>query len=908
MATAEEETPHSSRSFTPTLFGRRAETELITTLLSHAEAGSGTTALVTGPGGIGKTSLLGWLEEAARSRNLWVRRGYCLPGIQDPFFAMEQVLRSGKKETQRDVEPKASRGVKDLPLAFKPRPAGAANSGRLPAAFIPFDKEQVKVTSSAKGAPENVLLDYLNRIESEARIHPCVLLLDDFQWADPDSVEALRFLSWNIKKMPVLITVALRDDEVEGTPLKKVLTDLRSEGLAEDIPLSGLEAEDIHSLLQNIVKAPLDDRKAAAAERFLMEMTGGNPYFFMEVVRLWQERGVIRNEGGRAVIDVPHSGTSGKTKLIVPDSVSHLLTGRLSTLNEEETELLEAAAMLGQEFEVAPLEYLFSSHREGVRSSLKELSAKRWLDIPSSRGEGRRYAFSHALLWETVRESTPDKKVKPWAGQLASWWAEHLPADLDQISALYELGELNAKALGFIDKAIDLSLQMHAHERVARYFEKGLMMMEGEGTSPGEIAKWGLSIMDNLLKDGGTRWIEPMCSRLLKMAPPEPLSWELSLRFASVIWGERPKEARQLLQKVDKAARQGPQTPPQVLLGKIAVVSSRLLYYEGSPDESAELSKKALSMLPEEERYFRGLAYLMMGWVSNDKRQSEEAATCLEKGLSVAKEGKQWGLIPLFLNLKGAIAFLKGDLKKAEECFGEASATCRELGHVRNFTIFLTNVSMARLQMGDTEGAEKVAREALRVAQVFNHKLLEGAANHTLGEALMRRGLPDDAMVLFTQAKGIYNEAGNTENSREVDLDMVEAMSLMGDASGALDTFKRIAEQGEPKQDGVAGFHMLGFRIKLAMGAKDEAKAEVELALDESKKRGLRYWEGRALLGLSEWERKYESPQNATKTREEAEKVLKECGVVNLEPFTERIRTLMERGRLGSGANRPQNT
>jgi tetratricopeptide (TPR) repeat protein len=858
--------------------------DLIATLLSHAEAGSGATVLVTGPGGIGKTSILRWLEESARSRNLWVRWGYCLPGIQDPFFAMEQVLRPVKGAARHDADSKSSPDMKELPLALKPRPVGSASSSGLPMAFIPFEKEPAGTHSSAKGAPANVLLDYLARIEREALVHPCVLLIDDFQWADPDSVEALRFLSRNIRRMPVLIVVALREDEVRSMPLHEVLRDLRRDGLAKDIPLAGLEEGEILNLLQNTIKAPLDDRRAAAAARFLRETTGGNPYFFLEVVRLWQEIGLIHIEGGVAVITIPRAGSSEKASLTVPDSVSNLLTRRLGFLNWEDTELLEGAAMLGQEFRVAPLEDLFQAHSETVRSSLEKLSGKRGLVAPKG-AEGIRYAFTHTLLWETVRQSTPAEKSKLWAGKLAAWWAENLPADIDQIATLYELGGQDKMALECIDKAIDLSLQMHAHERVVRYFEKGLALMEREKTPVVNVAEWGLSVVDRLRGDGAfIRLVESLCRRLLQADPPKPLSWELQVRLANTTDVTGVREARQLLDKVYEETRQRPGLASRALQGRMAVTNSKILYEEGKKDASEIFAKESLDLLPEEERYFRGLVYYDLGWSYMDENNWGEAATNLEKGLEIARGGKIWGLVPPLLDLRGAIAITKGDLKAAEEYFNEAVATCRNLGQAPQLSAGLSNLSLTRGEMGNLDGAEEAAKEALQVADAFDLQFAQGIAAHVLGQVMVQRKALNDAMELFGKARMLYEKTGDTEMNLQLDLDTAEAMIVMGDAPGALAILTRLTN-GDLMQDQVAQFHLLKARYAMATGAKEEARAEMERTLEESKQRGLRCWEGRAHLALSVWEKRYGSPEDATKALDEANRILKECGVVNVELF-----------------------
>jgi tetratricopeptide (TPR) repeat protein len=912
MATPTMAEQRSSPTKPPTLVGRQEETAALSAILAEAEGGQGITALITGPGGIGKTALLRWLEEVAISHNLWMRWGYCLPEVSEPFFPMEQIFRSDEEDEQ------GGEG-KGLPLAFVPlgkgtrpemgrgqrgsEPEGYSEQMSAPLAFVPLGKETgqsggregpidapmafmpvARETEGRSRAPANVLLDYLSRIEKESWEHPCVIFLDDFQWADPDSVQALRFLSRNIKRMTVLIAVTIREDEVNDPSFLEALSEMRRGGLVKDVPLAGLREKEAQQLLERAINAPLETGKAAAAVHFLLDLTGGNPYFFLETVRHLQDAGMVRMGGKKAVLEVPTGRGPVGLGLSVPDSVTALLDRRLSTLTKDESELLAGAAFIGQEFEVAPLQELFGYPRNVVSKALKELSTKKDVVVPRGEG-GTKYAFAHALLWDSVRKSVPEEKRKEWSGKLASWWEAHLPADIERITTLYQLGGLNAKALTCVDRVIEISLQMHAHERVARCVEMGLRLMEQEGTPVEGMAEWGLAVVDRLRGDGGDHnWNTPIYRRLLQMGPPEPASWELLIRLANETTMDQTKEARQLFNKVQEATRHRPELASQALLGRIAVANSWLLYFEGNSNGSIECAREALSILPEDERLFRGLMLWHMGWIAMDLNRFEEAADDLEKGLAVAKAGKLMGLIPLLLNVKGAIALMRGDLIGSENCFSEASATCRNLGQIRNRTVFLANLSYTRAHMGDLDGAESAAREALRISDAFDQPYGQSCALQALGEIMLMRKAP--AIDTFNKAIGILKEIGNTETIFDLDLDITEATGVMGDPAGALVSLKEMKDEVVPKQEYRARIHMLRGRFAMETGAKDEARSELERALEESRQGNQLYWEGRAMLLLSEWEKRYGSPENAAKAREESEKILGECGVVNLGVFT----------------------
>ena len=47
---------------------------------------------------------------------------------------------------------------------------------------------------------------------------PLLLLLDDLQWADPASLDLLRFLARSLATLPLLLVVNYRPDDLDASP------------------------------------------------------------------------------------------------------------------------------------------------------------------------------------------------------------------------------------------------------------------------------------------------------------------------------------------------------------------------------------------------------------------------------------------------------------------------------------------------------------------------------------------------------------------------------------------------------------------------------------------------------------------------------------------------------------------
>ena len=871
------QTPSSEHS----LFGRHTETLALRSLLVQIREGQGRTVIISGPGGIGKTTLLRWIEEEATGYKLTVRWGQCLPGVNHPFFPIDQLFRTFEGRDRAEHPPRGnwadeSGGKGRLhPLAQL-----AAKNGELsglPLAMIPVE-DKGAADAPVVRAPATVLLDYLSFLEREVLSTPLVLLLDDFHWADPDSVQALKFLSRNIRNMPVLLAVALREDEVDDPAFLEVLRDMRREKLVSDIRLKGLNESAARQLLESVAQANIDPAAVRTALRSLMERTGGNPYFLVETAHQLQEGGRVRNVDGKAMLDLPSAEGGRSEDLPIPVSVSDLLSKRLAALSSSERELLEVAALVGQEFKVAPIEGLIRSPEHDIEKTLRKLSAERGLLLQKSGGE-LCYTFAHTLLWESVRNSMPASRKRELAEKLATWWEEHEPADVEKITSLYYEGGVSDKGLSWTEKAIAISLQSHAHQRVARHFATGLSLMELDHAPVSKKTEWGLSVLQQLRRDGAdSQVIEPLCHDLVELGPPEPLLSHVLLELVSAS-RSRAREARQLLTKVQRTVRlsQGADTP--ALLGRIAVMDTTILFREGKFDAARDSAHTALSKLPGEDTYFLGLAHHYLGWIDMMMAHWEEADQNLEEGLRFAKAGNAGGLIPRILNLEGAIAFVKGDLTRAEQTLSQFVEVARNLGRFHLYVTALGNLSIVMSYRGNLDGAEKVAKEALRVAETFATPTGTGEALQQLGYIRLLRGSPDDAKRFFKLAEKAYTEQGFMSHLVGLHLDMAEAKGAAGDPAAALRDLAEAERGGNLEVDEMAQLYLRKAVFSMAIGARDEAKAAVESALSQSRQRNQHYWEGRALLTLAEWEGRYGPPSEAAKTRQEAERVLKSCGV-----------------------------
>ena len=109
---------------------------------------------------------------------------------------------------------------------------------------------------------------------------PLLLLIDDLQWCDQETLQWLHFLlRFDPKKRLLIIGTARPEELVPPHPVADWLMQLRSEGSVIELALGSLDAAETAQLAAQVTKDDLDDRSALQ----LYRETEGNPLFVVEM-------------------------------------------------------------------------------------------------------------------------------------------------------------------------------------------------------------------------------------------------------------------------------------------------------------------------------------------------------------------------------------------------------------------------------------------------------------------------------------------------------------------------------------------------------------------------------------------------------------------------------------------------
>ncbi|MEU8418930.1 AAA family ATPase [Amycolatopsis japonica] len=386
------------------LIGRDHPAGVLRAEIARATESHGGLVLVTGEAGIGKTTLVTGAAEEAKRLGALVLNGSCWDSASAPgYWPWTQVVRGLRRAVGERCWAAMADSALDV-LLGEARGDGAADGFRL------YDA----VTSVLVAASQD---------------QPVVVVLDDLHWADAASLRLLEFAAQHTWFERLLLIGTYRDVEVEATdhPLRSLMLPLLAK--ATSVTLTGLEPDEVGTLMARTAGAEPDDALVAEVHR----RTGGNPFFVEQTARLW------------------HSGGSAET---IAPGVADALQRRLSLLPQPVLALLTTASVLGREFHRRLLAGVASAPVPQVDRLLDQAVAARLVVV---HGQGR-FAFAHDLVRETLYASLSEADrrrhhaaVVAAAREAPSSSDRLFPADMAR-HALLAGRELDP------DKAVDLLL------------------------------------------------------------------------------------------------------------------------------------------------------------------------------------------------------------------------------------------------------------------------------------------------------------------------------------------------------------------------------------------------------------------------------------------------------------------
>jgi DNA-binding CsgD family transcriptional regulator len=733
----------------------------------------------------------------------------------------------------------------------------------------------------AGNAPDRFLvgLAVLSLLAEVAQEQPLLCLVDDAQWLDRASAQALVFVARRLLAESVALVLVTREPggELEGLPR---------------LALEGLPDGDARALLGSALRVPLDER---VRERLVAE-TRGNPLALLEL-----PRGLTPAQlaGGFGLLDAP--GLSGRIEesfqrrfARLPAETQRLLQVAAAEPVGDPVLLWRAAAGLGIGARAgADTDGLVTiGTRVTFRHPLVRSAIYRAASAEERRGAHR------ALADATDPEVDPDRRA--WhRAQATPGLDEHVATELERSAGRARARGGLAAAAAFLERAVALTPEpsRRAKRAVAAAQAKSLagapdgalaLLATAEAGPLDELERARVDLLraqiafvvsrggeaPSLLLNAASR-LEPLDVRLARETYLD--AWWAALIFA----GRRDPGGG--VREVAKAASAAPSSPGPPRAADLLLDGLNLLTIDGHAAGTPMLRRAVSAFRGDDISRDEGLRWLWFAChMAIDLWDDDSWEALCTRHVKLCRDAGALTVLLLGLNQRIGLHEHAGELAQAASLVAEARAVAEATGSL--FTPYPALIVAARRgREPDLSGLIDASIEEM-VARG------EGAGPAIIhwAKALLYNGLGryEEALASAHQASEypldvLYSTWGLVES--------IEAAVRTGKPELAADALRRLSDR--TRASGTDWALGIEARSRALLSDNEAAESLYREAIERLERTRIRVELARAHLLYGEWLRRERRRLDAREQLHHAHKLFTEFG---MEAFTERARVELQ--------------
>jgi tetratricopeptide (TPR) repeat protein len=681
--------------------------------------------LLSGEAGVGKSRLATELGlRAGRDHGAEVLNGQCVPyGDANVFVAVAEALRRGFDGGAGDDD--ASRELRERVATRVSRaldqPSDAPECERMVEGLLHLMEGITRPGVDPSRARDDALRSTVGYFEAVARAQPIVLVLSDVHWASDEALDLCNRMLARLHNLPFVLVVTTRPGlEERWKPASGKHNEMA-------LHLDPLDRDSTAELIRALLCGDADDETV----EFLLERSGGNPFFVEELTSFVQDQ----RESERL-----HE---------LPATLHGLVAARLDSLDARERSLLEDCAIVGGSGSIAAV--LALAARPDARHVLEELAERDFIVM-----DHEEYHFKSELIREIAygtltkaerarRHALVAPVLAARGEQMVDQTAHHLATAAELVD---ELGSVDGVPPDIRPRAIEaLMLAADRDESVEswlvseRHFDRALTLLDTDNSETRRTALLG-------------RARARINRRVLDDARNDTLT---ALEMARVA-EDRHHEAIALTLLGESEAAAGAYDVAEETFG------GALAIWREIDDESG--AANVLRGL--------GMTHLFRGDLVQAERFVSEALA------SFRTSGNQRGAAWALQNLAW-ISFSHGNVARAESRLEESADLFGELGDWGGLSWAYGLLAFVRYNQGRLEEAAAIADHIAIEGRETGNRWAVGMMDVLLANVALWSGRSRECLERGNEAVELFREIGDRWGEVMATASVVRALAELGE-------------------------------------------------------------------------------------------------------------------------------
>jgi DNA-binding SARP family transcriptional activator len=564
-----------------------------------------------------------------------------------------------------------------------------------------------------------------------AREGPLLLFVDDLQWADGATLQALHYLSAHLGDCPVLLLGAYRAEEVETvgqpgvTTLGELLAGLRRDGRAIELSLPRLSQEEVTALIAVMSRSPYGGRLFSQR---LYQGTEGNPLFLAETLRALFEQGVLyHDERGAWATDIDEV-TEAYEELPIPATVREVVQSRCGQLPETQQRDLAAAAVIGRPFEFGLWRHTTGTSEAELVEILEQCLLRRLLQ---QREDGR-YDFGHGVIREVLYQALLPERRQLQHRRVAEVLAGDDRAPAGEIAWHYAMAGERRKALQYWMLAGTTGRQLFALQEAHGHFRRALTAIEEEGIGLDDD-RAGLEQRYDVVRN---------------------------LALLSSLLGKREDERRHLEEGLALAQTLGDDDKHC----EVGLALAKYHFLTGGLEQALEKARQIARFCRETGNLdWEVNALRLAGFYEYRLGQKDEAFETMERALQLSRRVADRQAEAQCSNALAVMRYFEGDYSRALMGWQQARTICQEIGLRPVEAQVAANIGVVYRVLGRCAEAKSHLEQGLTMAREVGFRTVQPDALLNLGLCCSTLGEPEEGLRLVEEGLALAREVHYTE-------------------------------------------------------------------------------------------------------------------------------------------------